>query len=275
VADDAFASFERKWLDANPEQAAVLVFLSPDERPRASAFGTLIHELAQSAFVIREPQVAAAKLSWWEQELSSAAAGNPRHPISNALFADSRTRAIDPALWRALIDGAIAQLDASFPADFGELRASLAPFYLPVAAIETRLGGVEGSSADAIATLWICSHLLTAAQQTSTLLPLDLLARHGASREEIGTPGAKRSAVLKDLIGTIGETLETHRRIATQATLGRRVRSRVDAWLADRAVYADDPARYLSRHARSLRWRSVWWAWREARRLRSAAPIPN
>lgn len=272
MADDAFASFERKWLDANPEQAAVLVFLSPDERHRASAFGALIHELAQTAFVVREPQVAAAKLGWWQQELSSAAIGNSRHPISQALFADSRTRAMDPLLWRALIDGAIAQLDASFPADFDELRASLAPFYIAVAAIETRLGGGDTSNVDAIATLWICSHLLTAAGSS---LPLDVLARHGASREDIKAPGAKQSAVLKDFIATIGGTIRVNRTLATHASLGLRVRSCVDAWLADRAIRADDPSRYLSRHAHRLRWHSVWWAWREARRLRSAAPIPN
>jgi phytoene synthase len=84
--DAAFASFERKWLEANPEQATVAVFLAPDERRRASAFGSLVHELEQTTFGVREPQVAAVKLNWWRQELIAAPARTPRHPIARELF---------------------------------------------------------------------------------------------------------------------------------------------------------------------------------------------
>src|SRR6478736_7727110 len=110
-ADDAaFASFERKWLEANPEQATVAVFLAPGERRRASAFGSLVHELEQTTFGVREPQVAAVKLHWWRQELVAAAAGAPHHPIARELFDDDRTRSVDQALWSSLIDGALVQL---------------------------------------------------------------------------------------------------------------------------------------------------------------------
>ena len=104
MADDAFASFERKWLDANPEQAAVLVFLRADERRRAAAFGTLIHELTQTTFAVRETQVAAAKLAWWEQELHSASGGRARHPITIELFADDRVRTIRLAHAAIVVD---------------------------------------------------------------------------------------------------------------------------------------------------------------------------
>ena len=99
----AFASFERKWLDANPEQAAVLVFLRPAQRRSASAFGSLIHELTQTVFGVREAQVAGAKLGWWQQELTGAAAGNPRHPISRELFGD-RPRGGDRFRFMARVD---------------------------------------------------------------------------------------------------------------------------------------------------------------------------
>src|SRR5258706_4600441 len=80
----AFASFENKWLVAQPENALVAIFLPADQRQRASAFGSLVHELEQTAFHVREPQVAATKLAWWRQELADAATGNARHPISKA-----------------------------------------------------------------------------------------------------------------------------------------------------------------------------------------------
>jgi phytoene synthase len=278
--DSAFASFERKWLEANPEQSAVLVFLKPGQRQRARAFGSLIHELTQTAFVVRETQVAAAKLSWWQQELMGAAAGNPRHPISRELFRDPRVAAIDVRLWRALIDGAIAQLDVSFPSDFEGMLASLSDFFGPVASIETQLADGDPSQFDAIAKLWICSHLLLVAQNAShfaerTSMPLDLLARHGASRADLVASSPAQIAVIKDFIGQVRDTMTENRRQISDGSLGRLVRVRVDRWLADRAVLADDPADYLSRHARNLRWRSLWWAWQEARHLTSRSANPT
>jgi 15-cis-phytoene synthase len=276
--DSAFASFERKWLEANPEQAAVLVFLRPAQRQSARAFGSLIHELTQTAFVVREAQVAAAKLSWWQQELIGAAAGNPRHPISRELFRN--VSAIDPAIWRALIDGAIAQLDASFPSSFKDLITSLSDFFGPVAAIETQLAGGSESQVDAVAKLWICSHLLLVAQNAShfaerTSMPLDLLARHGISRADLAASTPAQIAVLKDFIGQVRGTIIENRRQISSASLGRLVRARADRWLADRAVRADNPADYLARHARNLRWRSLWWAWQEARHLTSHSADPK
>jgi phytoene synthase len=276
MSDDgvAFASFERRWLDANPEQSAVLIFLPSPQRERARAFGTLIHELSQTAFGVREPAVAAAKLSWWQQELISAAAGNPRHPISRELFRDARTTMIDATSWRALIDGAIMQLDASLPSTFDELRTSLSAFFTPVASIENQLTETGDSQTEAVADLWISSHLMRAVETISvnterSALPLDLMARHGISRAELGEPGPKRSAVLKDFITRVRDVIKKNQTIATHASLGRRVRARIDARLADRAVNVDDPARYLSERERDMRWRAVWWAWREARALTS------
>ena len=276
----AFASFERKWLEANPEQAAVLIFLRSDQRQCARAFGTLIHELTQTAFVVRESQVAAAKLSWWQQELMGASAGNPRHPISRELFGQSRASAIDSTSWRALIDGAIAQLDASFPSTFEDLLASLSDFFTPVAAIETQLAGGSESQLDAVATLWICSHLLLVAQDVShaaerTSMPLDLLARHGITRADLAASASNQKGVLKDFVGQIRDTIIEKRSRASSASLGRLVRSRTDRWLADRAICANDPAGFLSQHARNLRWRGLWWAWREARHLTSRSAIPK
>src|SRR5512146_700921 len=95
----AFASFEQKWLEANPEQATVAVFLAPAERRRAAAFGSLVHELEQTAFGVREAQVAAVKLNWWRQELAAATAGASRHPIARELFDDERARKVDDSHW--------------------------------------------------------------------------------------------------------------------------------------------------------------------------------
>jgi len=108
---EAFADFEEKWLNASPESRAVAAFLTPEQRQRAHAFGSLVYELTLAAFQIPEPQVAVAKLAWWRQELDDAALGRPHHPITRALFADEVARETDPYLWSALAEGAREQLD--------------------------------------------------------------------------------------------------------------------------------------------------------------------
>jgi phytoene/squalene synthetase len=270
MADDAFASFERKWLDANPEQAAVLVFLGTDERRRASAFGALIHELAHTTFAVRETQIAAAKLSWWQQELRSAAGGNPRHPISIELFGDARVRAVDAKRWIAIADGALSQLDESSAGDFPQLLNQFGRFYVPVAAVENELIGARTAPAERVADLWMCSHFMSALASGSPLaehfsLPLDVFARHGVARAAAGQ-GEKHKAILRDFIGNVRTTLEAAFAASPDASIGRRIRARSDLKLATTAMKSDNPADALSQRSQKPTPRQVWWAWREARR---------
>jgi phytoene synthase len=272
MADDAFASFERKWLDANPEQAAVLVFLDADERRRTSAFGVLVHELAQSAFAIRETQVAAAKLSWWRQELHAAASGHARHPVSIELFADARASAIGSARWIAVVDGALSQLEESSAGDFDELLRQHGRFYGPVADVENELTDAGATQVQRVSELWTCAHLLSALASGSPhaehfALPLDLFARRGLARAA-AEQGEQRVAILRDFIGDIRTRLHTAFAESPHASIDRRVRARSDLKLAARALQANDPIEALSRRGQRPTPRQVWWAWREARASR-------
>lgn len=265
MTDDAFASFERKWLDANPEQAAVLVFLDEDERRRASAFGTLVHELAQTTFGVRETQVAAAKLSWWRQELT----GTARHPITRELFADSRARAIASKQWIALVEGALSQLDSSSAGDFAQMREQFGRFYKNVAAVEIQLTAGGATSIDHLANLWMCSHFLNASAVDSPFaehfsLPLDLFARRGVAR----AASEKQNDVLRDFIGEVRQTLQSSLAQTPRASAGRRVRARSDLKRATDALRSPDPALFLAQRSQKPRVRHVWWAWQEARAAR-------
>ena len=104
-SDQAFASFEQKWLVANPEQVMVGLFIAPSVRLRAVAFGCLVHELSVAADEIHETEVAAAKLAWWAQELEVAATGHARHPITHALFDD-----VAPEVRQRITRGAFEEL---------------------------------------------------------------------------------------------------------------------------------------------------------------------
>ena len=264
----AFASFERKWLEANPEQATVAVFLAPGERRRASAFGSLVHELEQTTFGVREPQVAAAKLNWWRQELIGASAGAPHHPIARELFDDERIRSIDAARWSNLIDGALAQLDSAAASTLDESISALAMFYRPVASLEAALAAQESARIDADARLWISAHLLHSPVRPGhdRAIPLDLLARHGLSRSALADPGPARTALLRDYLALVRDEIDAALAQAQQASLGRRVRARLDRELAAKASAVPDPWALLARHPLPRRWRSLWLSWREARR---------
>jgi phytoene synthase len=266
--DAAFASFERKWLEANPEQATVAVFLAPDERRRASAFGSLVHELEQTTFGVREPQVAAVKLNWWRQELVTATAGTMRHPIARELFADERARSIGETFWSNLIDGALAQLDSAAPSALGDSISTLARFYRPVASLEAALAGHDTVRSDADARLWISAHLLLSAAQPGhdRALPLELLARHGLARSALAESSPARSALLRDYLGLVQDEIDSALAQTSRASLGRRVRARLDREVAAKARAAADPSEMLAGHPGLRRWRSLWLSWREARR---------
>lgn len=268
----AFASFEQKWLAAYPEQAAVAVFLAPNERLRASAFGCLVHELEQAVFGLREAQAAAVKLAWWRQELIGACAGNPRHPVSAVLFADPRTQTVDPGSWPALVDGALAMLDQRNASNFTDLLGNYTALYTPVARIESTLIGGSPAQPNAIATLWTISHLLHALSISAEVserlpLPLDLLARHGLTRSMLAQSGASRTTALRDYLGLLGQQASAALAQASGATLGCRVRARLDLAAIRQARRAVDPLVWLTAHPHAGRWISLWSAWNEARRL--------
>lgn len=266
----AFASFEQKWLEANPEQATVAVFLAPTERRRAAAFGCFVHELEQAAFGLREGQVAAVKLNWWLQELGAAAAGTSRHPIARELFDDPRARAVDHSLWSDLIDGALAQLDMGAASTLDEAIAALAVFYRTVASLEAALAAGDATQIETNARLWISSHMLRSVAlhpEHERTLPLDLLARHGLARSRLAEPGPERAAALRDFLGLLHAEVDGALAQAAGASLGRRVRARLDRELMAKARDAADPAIILAEHAHGRRWRSLWLSWREARRL--------
>jgi hypothetical protein len=218
---------------------------------------------------LREPQVSAVKLNWWRQELITATAGTLRHPIARELFDDERARSIGETFWSNLIDGALAQLDSGAPSALGDSISRLAVFYRPVASLEAALAAEETVRSDANARLWISAHLLHSAAQPGhdRSIPLDLLARYGLARSALAEPSPARSALLRDYLGLVQDQIDGALAQAPRASLGRRVRARLDHELAARARAAADPSAVLARHPGLRRWRSLWFSWREARRM--------
>jgi phytoene synthase len=272
----AFASFEEKWLAANPEQATVALFLAPGARLRASAFGCLIHELEQAAFGLREAHVAEVKIQWWRQELLAASSGRPRHPVSAVLFSDPAAATIDAAAWESLVDGALAMMQVGAASDIEALLAGYAPLYVPVARVEAALFDAPAGQAPAAARLWTVSHLLQALRHLPDAgerlpVPLDVLARHESTRGALSEPGAKRDDLLRDLLGRLAGATAAALGESPLAPLARRVRGRLDLALMQTAQRSGEPLRALLSQPGAARWKALWWSWREARRLANAS----
>lgn len=268
----AFASFEKKWLAAHPESAVVAAFLPAQQRMRAAAFGCLVHEISDCAFYTAASEAAAAKLNWWSGELTDAAAGRARHPITQVLFADPAACAIEVAPWQALVAGALTQLDTDSPCDLSTQLAQARAFYAPAAHVESALFFGAADSA-AATTLWTLSHLLHEATRFARgqlgerpPFPLDLLARHGASRTDLAHAGRVRTILLRDYLAALAKELDNARTAVGALTLTRRVRARLDCALVRAAQSATDPLDHLAERADPGRWRTVWYAWSEARR---------
>jgi len=270
MSAEGFSEFEQKWLDARPENRVVAVFLDAALRRRAHALGVLVHELSLAAFRVREAQAAVAKLDWWRQELAAAAFGNPHHPITQELFDEGVASESDPALWPALADGALAQLDQPGTGTLAALIEQLEPFYGAIAVAESALLLGGSGSPEANAALWTFSHLLhelaaLGSGERRLPLPLGLLARHGLVRAELTQPSAARNLLIKDFLDELVLEINGALGVASARSLGLRTRVRLDRQLIAGALKSADPLPYLARNARAGYWRALWATWREGR----------
>ncbi|MGH8164143.1 MAG: squalene/phytoene synthase family protein, partial [Rhodanobacteraceae bacterium] len=112
MTDTALEHWLRDWRAAHPQLETAWVFLREHERVYYGAFAALESEWLQAVYAIREPQVAAAKLQWWREELRLAQNDHARHPLTQALFGAARARAIPQEWWEQTIDAALSRLDA-------------------------------------------------------------------------------------------------------------------------------------------------------------------
>ncbi len=89
------------------------LFLPPPRRAAITAFYAFCREVDDVVDEIHNPGVAAAKLAWWRQEVNSAYAGQPSHPVMKALMPLAPQFKIEAAHLQAVIDGCQIDLDQS------------------------------------------------------------------------------------------------------------------------------------------------------------------
>lgn len=276
-ADHGANHYIEKWLGAQPQQRVALVFVPPARFPGHVALAALEHEWL-AAYGIREPQVAAAKLNWWLEELAAAPTSGGQHPLTQLLFDDPRAAAITPEQWMAPVRAAIAQLDEGTAADFPAQLAAAAPLHGALAALETAWWYGADASPTRATQLATVNHLLHALRRLENdierdrlPLPMARLARHGLARSQLRDAGEARTQALRaQLIDLQGAWRE-----AGGSSGPLSVFRAVESWQAGRllarALRAADPLAILHAGSPDRGVALTLAAWQAARSWRRSA----
>ena len=280
MSETAFDDYLAQWRRASPRRMVAWLFLRSDERQCFGALAALEHEWLKVLREAREPQVAAARLGWWREEMQCAPQGQARHPLTQGLFATSRANAVPATCWTAPVEAAMALLGAPSPADFAAQRAAVVPLADALAELETRVwfGGVAASPRAAKVAL--LAHLAanlrgleSMAERGRTPLPMNLLARHGLTLDALGSDSPARRAAMRDYAAEMQRELTGAARIQASLTLFRAVELQHDLDTLGLATRADEPLSALRSSAFGLR--GLLKTWRAARTWRSMAPIES
>ena len=267
--------FIDKWLAVQPQQRIALVFVDGRRYPGHVALAALEQELLGAAYGIREPQVAAAKLNWWAEELAGAPTSGGRHPLTQVLFDDERAHAIGGDLWLAPVLAAMAQLEQGTAADFpAQLRAAM-PLHGALATLETAWWYGFAASPERAKQVATLNHLLHAllrleqdAERDRLPLPMSRLARHGLSRAQLRVPGEARQQAIRAQLDDLLARWKESAALAGPLSVFRAVESRHGNQLARRAVHTGDALAELQAGQPRTGLATALHAWQAARAWR-------
>lgn len=270
MGDDSFELYLDRWREATLQRATAWLFLGHEEHIRYGALAALRDEWRKAGHEVSEPQVAAAKLGWWREELQHARDGQARHPLTQRLFAEERMRAVPLAYWTAPVEAVIANLFGSPAADFAAKRDAVAPLAGALAALEMRVWygrdapGPRAVEATALESLVADVRALeNEVGHARAPLPMSLLARHGLTIEGLATDAPARRAALRDYLVELRRAFSRVATMPGPLTLFRAVDLQSDLDALARAVRADDPLAALRTRAHGFA--GVLKTWRAAR----------
>jgi phytoene synthase len=98
------------------------LFLPPPRRAAITAFYAFCREVDDVVDEASDPGVAAAKLQWWQQEVAQAFAGQPSHPVTQALWPLAADFGITAKHLLAVIEGCQTDLDQTRFLDYPALQ---------------------------------------------------------------------------------------------------------------------------------------------------------
>jgi len=98
------------------------LFLPKQRRAAITAFYAFCREVDDVVDEVRDPGVAATKLAWWRTEVAQSFAGQPHHPVMQALMPLANEHGIEAHHLQQIIDGCQMDLDQTRYLDFPGLQ---------------------------------------------------------------------------------------------------------------------------------------------------------
>lgn len=99
------------------------LFLPKLRRAAITAFYAFCREVDDVVDEVSDPGVAATKLAWWRAEVSQAFAGQPHHPVMQALMPHTAAYGIEERQLQEVIQGCQMDLEQTRYLDFPALRS--------------------------------------------------------------------------------------------------------------------------------------------------------
>src|SRR5678809_1449540 len=81
------------------------LFLPPERRRAITALYAFCREVDDAVDECSDAQLAGAKLDWWRSEIASLRAGNPQHPVMQALRPHTQSFQITAERLNEIVDG--------------------------------------------------------------------------------------------------------------------------------------------------------------------------
>jgi phytoene synthase len=169
------------------------LFLPPDRRRAITALYAFCREVDDVVDECSDSQLAATKLDWWRSEIAKLRAGNPQHPVMQALRPHAGAFQITPERLNEIVDGMAMDLTQTRYLDFKGLERYC---YLVAGVVGLLAAGIFGYRN--ACTLDYASTLGTAFQLTNIIrdvgedarknriyLPLEDLQAHGVTAADI------------------------------------------------------------------------------------------
>lgn len=98
------------------------LFLPAERRRAITALYAFCREVDDTVDECTDPQIARSKLIWWRKELAAMQAGNPTHPVTQALLPHLQAYSIENKHLLAIVDGMEMDLDQTRYLDFPGLQ---------------------------------------------------------------------------------------------------------------------------------------------------------
>jgi phytoene synthase len=251
------------------------LFLPKERRQAITALYAFCREVDDVADECSDPNIARTKLAWWRAEIANLFAGNPQHPVAQALAAAVRNYGLAEEHFMEIIDGMEMDLDQNRYADFKQLQLYCYRVASVVGLLSATIFGYTDRK-----TLKYAHDLGMAFQLTNIIrdvgedarrdriyLPQDELARFGVSEIDI-IHGHETGQVRQLLEFQIARAHEFYQRAFTELPAVDRRAQRPGLMMA--AIYrtllgeiqADGCEKVLNHRISLTPLRKFWLAWR-------------